>query len=310
LPAPGTTLALAERLILPVFLPPSAPTDATPWAILSWGSALLHGMSRSLRHRSLDRRHLSWGSAPLQRSGRRESTSGFRRPPGFAGVSVHGSHPADYGAARRFSQPLSGLLPLSAVPPFSGGWRSCGSPYRGLFLSRSPARLVAVRPTLLTLLPRADLSPFLGGDTRRRGGSYLGAFIRRLLIVYRVFVLVKVDRTFEPFSQPILSDLPLVGFFLLMVCTRAKRGRVPPSLPSSFTSRPPSLASHPLPSTAFRSLGPTHSHEWTVPSQGFSPATASPVWRATRCGLIGLATFRLGPRYPVAGTHADLLTPI
>jgi hypothetical protein len=64
-----------------------------------------------------------------------------------------------------------------------------------------PRRLLAVRPTLLTLLPRADLSPFLGGDTRRRGGSYLGAFIRRLLFVYRVFVLVKVDRTHHPFSQ-------------------------------------------------------------------------------------------------------------
>jgi len=29
------------------------------------------------------------------------------------------------------------LLPLSAVPPFSDGWRSWGSPYRGLFLPRS-----------------------------------------------------------------------------------------------------------------------------------------------------------------------------
>jgi hypothetical protein len=309
LPVPGTTLALAERPILPVFLPPSAPTDATPWAILSWGSVLLHGMSRSLRHRSLDRRHLSWGSTPLQRTGRRESTSDFRRLPGFAGVSVHGSHPADYGAARRFSQPLSGFLPLPTVPRFSRGWRSWGLPYRG-FPSTKPRRLVAVRPTLLTFLPRADRSPFLGGDTRRRGGSYLGAFnpppIDRLQ-----GLRPRGNRSDIPsIFTAVMSDLPLLGFCLLMVCTRAKRGGVPPSRPSSFASSKPSLACHPLPSTAFRSLGPTHSRKWTVPSQGSSPATAFPVCRVTRCWLIGLATFRLDPRYPVTGTHADLFTPI
>jgi len=168
--------------------------------------------SRSLRHRSLDRRHLSWGFTPLRRTGRRESTSDFRRLPGFAGVSVRGSHPADYGVAHRFSQPLSDLLPLSTVPPFSGGWRPCGSPSRGLFLSRSPARLVVVRLTLLTLLPRADRSPFLGGNTRRRCGSYLGAFSHSLLFVYRVFVLVKVDRTFKPFSQLTCPTCPSWAF--------------------------------------------------------------------------------------------------
>ncbi len=56
-----------------------------------------------------------------------------------------------------------------------------GFALQGVVPSTKPRRLVAVRPTLLTLLPRADRSPFLGGDTRRRGGSYLGAFNRRLL---------------------------------------------------------------------------------------------------------------------------------
>jgi len=70
---------------------------------------------------------------------------------------------------------------------------------QGFVPSTKPRRLVVARPTLLTLFPRADRSPFLGGDTRRRGGSYLGAFIRRLLFVYRVFVLVKVDRTHHLF---------------------------------------------------------------------------------------------------------------
>lgn len=76
-----------------------------------------------------------------------------------------------------------------------------GLALQGFVPLTKPRRLIAVRRTLLTLLPRADRSPFLGGDTRRRGGSYLGAFIRRLLFVYRVFVLVKVDRTHQPFSQ-------------------------------------------------------------------------------------------------------------
>jgi len=182
---------------------------------------------------------------------------------------------------------------------------------QGIVPLTKPRRLLVVRRTLLTLLPRADPSPFLGGDTRRRGGSYLGAFIRRLLFVYRVFILVKVDRTHHPFLHSgNVRPAPLGLFYLLMVCTRAKRGGVPPSRPSSFASSKPSLACHPLPSTAYRSPGPTHSHKWTVPSQGFSPATASPVWRATKCGLIGLATFRLGPRYPVTRTRANLFAPI
>jgi hypothetical protein len=81
---------------------------------------------------------------------------------------------------------------------------------QGFVPSTKPRRLLVVRLTLLTLLPRADLSPFLGGDTRRRGGSYLGAFIRRLFFVYRVFVLVKVDRTHQPFlSSGLVRPAPL-----------------------------------------------------------------------------------------------------
>jgi hypothetical protein len=84
--------------------------------------------------------HLSWGFLPLQRSRRRESTS--RRfpsePPGFAGVSAGRSHPTGYGAALRFSQPRSGLLPPFAVLPFSDRWRSWGSALQGFLLSRSP----------------------------------------------------------------------------------------------------------------------------------------------------------------------------
>lgn len=139
-PAPGAASALAERMALPVFLPLPAPKDATPWAFLSWGSIPLHGLSQSLRQRPLDRRHLSWGSVPLQRV--QEERVHVRPVARFGSPVVPGSadrsHPVDYGVARRFSQPLSDLLPLPAAPPFSGGFRSWGLPFRGSFLPRSP----------------------------------------------------------------------------------------------------------------------------------------------------------------------------
>jgi hypothetical protein len=108
------------------------------------------------------------------------------------------------------------LLPLPTVPRFSRGWRSWGLPYRG-FPSTKPRRLVAVRPTLLTLLPRADRSPFLGGDTRRRGGSYLGAF-NPPPIVRLQGLRPRGNRSDTPsIFTAVMSDLPLLGFCLLMV---------------------------------------------------------------------------------------------
>jgi len=61
-PLPVRPQRSRKRLTLPVFLPLPVPKDATPWVILSWGSAPLHGLSRSTRPRPLDRGHLSWGS--------------------------------------------------------------------------------------------------------------------------------------------------------------------------------------------------------------------------------------------------------
>jgi hypothetical protein len=82
---------------------------------------------------------------PLQRSGRRESTA--RQLPGRAPRSCRDfagrSHPAGYGAAHRFSQPLSGLLPPSAVLPFSGRWRSWGCALQGFVPATQPRQLVA-----------------------------------------------------------------------------------------------------------------------------------------------------------------------
>jgi len=84
-------------------------------------------------------------SSSLQRSGRSESTS--RRFPGlaprFCRESVNRSHPADYGAACRLSQPLSGFLPLPAVLPFSDRWHSGDSTLQGLVPSTKARMLVA-----------------------------------------------------------------------------------------------------------------------------------------------------------------------
>jgi hypothetical protein len=79
------------------------------------------------------------GFLPLQRSRRRESTS-RRFPGGLPGLTqVVAGGPTRRLRCRSQVFPTSQrLLPLSAAPPFSDGWRSWGSPYRGLILTRSP----------------------------------------------------------------------------------------------------------------------------------------------------------------------------
>jgi len=140
LPAPGPVLTLAERPTPPVFPASPWPTEATLWAILSWGSALLHGMSRSPRPRSLDQQAplLGFLAPTALRARGVHGPPVTRRAPRSCRASVCGSHPAGYGAARRLSQPLSGLLPPSAVLPFPGRWRSWGSPFREFIHPRSP----------------------------------------------------------------------------------------------------------------------------------------------------------------------------
>jgi hypothetical protein len=125
------------------------------------------------------------GFGPLQRMGRRESTSlagtgshlrGARHrlgPPGFPRASTSGSQSAGYGAAHRFSQPPSGVLPLTTVLPFSGRWRSWGCPFRGLHLLRSPdgSSPPACPPDVA---PSGWPAPILGGSTGRRTDRCLG----------------------------------------------------------------------------------------------------------------------------------------
>jgi hypothetical protein len=125
------------------------------------------------------------GFGPLQRTGRRESTSlaatgyhlrGARSRlglPGFPRESTGGSQTTGYGAAHRFSQPLSDLLPLTTVLPFSGRWHSWGCPFRGFILLRSPdGSSPPVCPPDVS--PLGWPAPILGGSTGRRTVRCLG----------------------------------------------------------------------------------------------------------------------------------------
>jgi len=141
-------------------------------------------------HKGCHRKPLSWGSLPLQRLQETRvhvstGLAGCPAPPDelpdpFPArastdslsdrESASGSHPASYGAAPRFSQPLSGLLPLTSVPPFSDGWRSWGCALQGLHLSRSPdSSSPPAYP--LDVLPSGCATSFLGrgsiGHARR-----------------------------------------------------------------------------------------------------------------------------------------------
>jgi hypothetical protein len=219
--APGTTLVLAELPVLPVFLPPPAPKDATPWAILSWGSALLHGFSRCLRPRPLDREHLSWGFvAPTTLEEERVHVPCRLPVPGS--LVVPGGPPAD--PTPPATVPLAGFPNLSAAfilsPPSrhfqTGGVRGV-RPFRDLILPRSlddsspPTCPLDVPPIELALIP------VLGGDARGHSDQCLGTFRPESLIVYRAFVLVEIDLRHRSMINDSMTDLSLLGFCLLMV---------------------------------------------------------------------------------------------
>jgi hypothetical protein len=67
------------------------------------------------------------------------------------------SHPANYGAALRFSQPLSDLTPLTAALPFSGRYHSWGCALQGFAPLTKPPATRRCRTALLTLLPPVAL---------------------------------------------------------------------------------------------------------------------------------------------------------
>jgi hypothetical protein len=146
-PLPVRRQRSRKRTAHPVFLHPPAPKDATPWAILSWGSVPLHGLSQSLRPRPLDRRHLSWGLRPLQRS--KEERVHVRPVARFGHPGVTGGlhqqvPPCQLRCRSQVFSTSQRLLPLSSALPFSGRWHSWGSALQGFVPSTQPRRLVAV----------------------------------------------------------------------------------------------------------------------------------------------------------------------
>jgi hypothetical protein len=289
LPVPGTTLALAERPILPVFLHSSAPRDATPGAILSWGSALLHGMSRSTPPPA------SRPEAPLL---------GFHAPTTLEEERVH----VRLSSAPRFCR---GFCPR--VPPrrlrcrsqvFSTSQRPSSSPYRptifrwvaflGLalqgfsFHEAPPTRRRAAYP--LDVAPAGCAIPVPRRGTRRHGGGYLECFDRHLLSS------TGSSSSWKSIVHPanlmnVVSDLPLLGFYLLMVCTRAIEEGFPPLDRRAWrtarrrlraTRCPPRLSDHPgRPSLT---TGPSHPK---VPRLHPPPSLGVPPARAYRpCDLL------------------------
>lgn len=128
-------MVLAEHLTLPVFPPLPTPKEATPWAILSWGSALLHGFP-DFSASGLSASGTSPGvPCPFNAQG-----GGNPRPATVARFGFRRQLPCCRLRCRSqvFSTSQRLLLP-SAVLPFSGRWRSWGSALQGFqFLPRSP----------------------------------------------------------------------------------------------------------------------------------------------------------------------------
>lgn len=119
--------------------------------------------TRNLHLRPLGRRPLSWDSIPLQRvqttgvhvlSFDRKAT---REDPKAQSRSTGSSHAADFGAAPRFSQPLSDLTPLAAPLPFSDRWRSWGCALQGFAPLTQPPAARRCQNTLMTLFPQVAL---------------------------------------------------------------------------------------------------------------------------------------------------------
>lgn len=78
------------------------------------------------------------------------------------------------------------------------------------------------RSTLLAFLPQTAQAPVLGGDIHGRARRYLGSR-RGPFVAFRVFVLVRIDLRHQVTINVSVTDLPLLGFRLLMVCTPAER---------------------------------------------------------------------------------------
>jgi hypothetical protein len=141
----------------------------------------------------------------------------IRLPEVLASGPADGSHPADYGAAHRFSQPLSDLFLPPPSRHLSDGLRSWGSLFRG-FVSPSvaaPARhrrlaLVAVLPADWPLLPprMGSLREALPPSPRMPDEEPLFAF--------RASSHTGIGPHRQHTINALTTDLPLLSFHLPM----------------------------------------------------------------------------------------------
>jgi len=122
------------------------PCDATRTTILSWGSSLLQGVTRSTHRAPLDARHLSWGSFPFSACGGWSLRDFCQTVPSARLRSIH-----------RVSHPLDGLLLHPPSTPF-GVVTLVGFSLQGLPLPNRPMSSSLTGP-LMALIPQTAHSP-------------------------------------------------------------------------------------------------------------------------------------------------------
>lgn len=191
-------------------------------------------------------------------------------------MSADDSHIVGYGAAHRFSKPLSGSFLSPPSCHFQAGGIRGVRPYRGLILHRSPAGsspsaclLDVVPAECACSVPRLSLC----GRTCR----CLGHPGKVPFIVFKAFVCGEIDlrrrngldfddRSAPPGFVPPHGVAPARGQGFRPSTVTASR----PVVPFGITS--------PLRSTACHARELVLSHERTFPSRGSLPSSASPVW--------------------------------
>lgn len=194
--------------------------EATPWVILSWGSVLLRGISRTLRPQHFDAGTSHGVLLPYSAQG-----EGNPRLAGFP-VKLPGFHQESASWSPKLATvPLSGFPNLSAAlffPSPACRFQAVGTlgviPFRGSCLSRSPnasstlACLHGVYPARLrSSLPRRGLLRACSPSPRIAD--------EHLSVAFEAFILVRIGQHHYNAVGTTVTDLPLVGFCLLMVCT-------------------------------------------------------------------------------------------
>jgi hypothetical protein len=139
-------------------------------------------------------------SLPLQCSRKespRPSPVALSGLPGGARGFISRSHLADYGAARRFSQPLSGLFLSLPSRHFQAGGTRGVVPFRELFLPRSPDD--SSSPACPLDVDPIELACSRPRRERSRALEPVPRSVRlQPFCVFRAFVLVEIGLFIEP----------------------------------------------------------------------------------------------------------------